>query len=47
MGHTGLLAEGGGNIRIEMESIGSVTSILSAFQMLMLGLVGGEGPEGV
>lgn len=36
----------GGDIRIETESVGSVTSTLNAFQMLMLGLVGGEAPEG-
>lgn len=35
-----------GDIRIKTESVGSVTSTLNAFQMLMLGLVGGEAPEG-
>lgn len=51
-GHTGpqrrgQLAEGGGNIRSEMENVGSVTSTLSACQVLMLDLVGGEAPEGL
>lgn len=37
---------GVGDIRIETESVGSLTSTLTAFQRLMLGLVGGEAPEG-